>query len=71
MHRGGGVTPHSCDFRFPARAVQPAAMWRLDLTSLEPHFERVFGDKGVLREWFNEAIQYAEALTLAGLPELR
>ena len=38
----------------------------LDLKALEPHFERVFGDKTMLREWFNQVIQFAEALTLAG-----
>jgi len=38
----------------------------LDLSALEPHFERVFGDKTMLREWFNQVIQFAEALTLAG-----
>ena len=37
----------------------------LDLTALEPHFERVFGDKTMLHEWFNQVIQFAEALTLA------
>ena len=38
----------------------------LDLSALEPQFERVFGDKAMLREWFNQVIQFAEALTLAG-----
>lgn len=38
----------------------------LNLTVLEPHFERVFGDKAMLHEWFNQVIQFAEALTLAG-----
>src|SRR5262245_44339701 len=38
----------------------------LDLKALEPHFERVFGDKAMLREWFSQVIQFAEALTLAG-----
>src|ERR1700687_4792659 len=38
----------------------------LDLKALEPHFESVFGDKTMLREWFNQVIQFAEALTLAG-----
>jgi 2-haloacid dehalogenase len=38
----------------------------LDLTVLEPHFARVFGDKTMLREWFSQVIQFAEALTLAG-----
>ena len=37
----------------------------LDLGALEPHFERVFHDKSILREWFNQVIQYAEAVTLA------
>ncbi len=37
----------------------------LDLNALEPHFQRVFGDKSMLREWFNQVIQFAEALTLA------
>src|SRR5579872_365398 len=37
----------------------------LDLRVLEPHFERVFGDKSMLREWFNQVILYAEAVTLA------
>ena len=37
----------------------------LDLGALEPHFERVFRDKLMLREWFNQVIQYAEAVTLA------
>ena len=37
----------------------------LDLRALEPHFERVFGHKIVLREWFGQVIQFAEAVTLA------
>ena len=37
----------------------------LDLKALEPQFERVFGDRLVLSEWFNQVILYAEALTLA------
>ncbi len=38
----------------------------LDLRALEPPFARLFGDKAVLIEWFNQVILYAEALTLAG-----
>jgi len=38
----------------------------LDLRALEPHFERAFGDKTMLREWFHHVIEYAEALTLTG-----
>ncbi|MDO6457254.1 haloacid dehalogenase type II [Celeribacter halophilus] len=39
----------------------------LDLTSLSPLFERVFGDAQVLREWFPELILYSQTLTLTGL----
>lgn len=39
----------------------------LDLTTLEPVFERVFGDARVMREWFAQLILYSEALTLSGL----
>ena len=36
----------------------------LDLTHLEPTFERIFGDKGVMRLWFADLILYSEALTI-------
>lgn len=39
----------------------------LDLTTLEPVFERIFGDPAVMREWFAQLILYSEALTLSGL----
>jgi 2-haloacid dehalogenase len=39
----------------------------LDLESLAPNFERIFGDRSVLRRWFAELILYSEALTLAGV----
>jgi 2-haloacid dehalogenase len=38
----------------------------LDLETLRPHFARIFGDGGVMREWFAQLILYSEALTLAG-----
>jgi 2-haloacid dehalogenase len=38
----------------------------LDLESLAPIFERIFGERSVLRLWFAELILYSEALTLAG-----
>src|SRR6476469_8191245 len=38
----------------------------LDLESLTPTFERIFGDRSALRRWFAELILYSEALTLAG-----
>jgi 2-haloacid dehalogenase len=36
----------------------------LDLHALEPHFEKLLGDRAALREWFNQLIGFAEALTL-------
>jgi 2-haloacid dehalogenase len=39
----------------------------LDITTLEPLFDRVLGDAGKLREWFAELILYSQAMTLSGL----
>lgn len=39
----------------------------LDITTLEPVFERVFGDRTVLREWFAQLILYSQTMTLSGL----
>jgi 2-haloacid dehalogenase len=36
----------------------------LDLESLAPHFERMFGEGNILREWFAQVILYSEAITL-------
>lgn len=38
----------------------------LDITTLEPTFERVFRDKGAMRLWFANLILYSVALTVAG-----
>ena len=38
----------------------------LDLTTLDPTFERIFGDKGAMRLWFANLIMYSAALTVAG-----
>jgi 2-haloacid dehalogenase len=37
----------------------------LNLQPLEAHFERVFGDRAVIHEWFSQVILYAEGVTLA------
>lgn len=39
----------------------------LDLESVTPVFERIFGDGGVMRLWFADLILYSQALTLAGV----
>jgi 2-haloacid dehalogenase len=38
----------------------------LDLTIMEPTFERIFRDKGAMRFWFANFIMYSAALTVAG-----
>ena len=38
----------------------------LDLTTMEPTFERIFRDKGAMRFWFANFIMYSSALTVAG-----
>ncbi len=38
----------------------------LDIESLNPFFERTFGDARVMRQWFAELILYSQALTLSG-----
>ena len=38
----------------------------LDLTTLEPLFETIFGDRHAMRDWFAELILYSQTLTLAG-----
>lgn len=39
----------------------------LDITHLEPLFDRVFGDRLVLREWFAQLVLYSQTMTLSGL----
>src|SRR5215469_12104323 len=39
----------------------------IDFESMNPLFERVFGDKRVLREWLGHLITYSMTLTLSGL----
>src|SRR5215470_12764441 len=38
----------------------------LDLGTMEPTFERIFGDKSAMRLWFANFIMYSAALTVAG-----
>jgi 2-haloacid dehalogenase len=39
----------------------------LDLDTLHPTLDRIFGDQAALRLWFANLITYSEALTLAGV----
>ena len=36
----------------------------LDLTTMEPTYERIFGDQGAMRFWFASLITYSSALTV-------
>ena len=38
----------------------------LDIEFLAPLFQRLFGDRRVLREWFGQLILYSNAITLSG-----
>jgi 2-haloacid dehalogenase len=38
----------------------------LDLETMEPTFERIFGEKSAMRLWFADLILYSAALTMAG-----
>ncbi|MCK0165362.1 hypothetical protein [Marinobacter sp. S6332] len=39
----------------------------LDITTLEPLFVRIFGDRRILREWFAQLILYSQTMTLSGI----
>jgi 2-haloacid dehalogenase len=39
----------------------------LDLETMQPTFERIFGDKSAMRLWFADLILYSAALTVAGV----
>jgi 2-haloacid dehalogenase len=41
----------------------------IDIESIVPFFERLFGNKAVLRQWFNQLVLYSNVLTLAGYYE--
>jgi 2-haloacid dehalogenase len=38
----------------------------IDIESMKPHFERIFGVPGVLREWFGQLVTYSMTITLSG-----
>src|SRR5437016_13708624 len=38
----------------------------LDLETMEPTFERIFGEKSAMRLWFADLILYSAVLTVAG-----
>jgi 2-haloacid dehalogenase len=55
------------DQKFPSIIVFDVNETLLDITTLEPLFHRVFGDRQVLREWFSALVLYSQTMTLSGL----
>jgi 2-haloacid dehalogenase len=39
----------------------------LDIESIAPLFQRLFGDRKVLREWFGQLVLYSNAITLVAV----
>ncbi|HVU87379.1 MAG TPA: haloacid dehalogenase type II [Pirellulales bacterium] len=69
----GKATPRSTPRRGRPRGPRPSVLifdvneTLLDIESLNPLFQRLFGDERVLREWFGQLVLYSMTLTLAGL----
>lgn len=57
----------SAQNKFPSIIVFDVNETLLDITSLEPFFERVFGDRTIMREWFAQLVLYSQTMTLSGL----
>jgi 2-haloacid dehalogenase len=53
--------------KFPSIIVFDVNETLLDITTLEPLFDRVFGDRNTLREWFAQLVLYSQTMTLSGL----
>lgn len=68
-----GPDSHSMHRRFntgvPSVLVFDVNETLIDIESMEPFFERLFGDRKILREWFNQLILYSNVVTLAGYYE--
>ena len=41
----------------------------IDIESIAPFFENLFGDRRILREWFNQLVLYSNTVNLAGYYE--
>jgi 2-haloacid dehalogenase len=54
------------DALVPSVCVFDVNETRLDIEFIAPLFQRLFGDRKALREWFGQLILYSEAITLSG-----
>src|SRR3954466_2953234 len=69
MSQPGIPTRSRRDDRRPSVVVFDVNETLLDIEALGPLFERVFGDRRVLREWFGQLVLYSMTVTLSGLYE--
>ena len=58
-----------CSRSVPSIIVFDVNETLIDIESIAPLFEKVFGDRKVLREWFNQLILHSNVITLAGYYE--
>ena len=54
------------DAAMPSVCVFDVNETLLDIESMAPLFQRLFGDRKVVREWFGQLILYSDAITLSG-----
>ncbi|MCJ2121398.1 haloacid dehalogenase type II [Methylobacterium sp. J-077] len=64
--RSASLMDHPMDTRAAPIIVFDVNETLLDFGVLVPVFDRIFGEPGALRTWFNHVILYSEALTLSG-----
>jgi len=69
MSLPGTQTREARNVRKPSVVVFDVNETLIDIESLTPLFERVFGDARVLREWFGQLVLYSMTTTSSGLYE--
>jgi 2-haloacid dehalogenase len=62
----GGTQQRGSGTIVPSICVFDVNETLLDIESITPLFQRLFGDRKVLREWFGQLILYSDAITLSG-----
>jgi 2-haloacid dehalogenase len=68
---GGGDGARACKPEFDAMVDLPLVVFDvnetlLDLQTMEPTFERIFGERSAMRLWYANLIMYSTALSMAG-----
>src|SRR5215469_6832668 len=71
--RTTSLATYKCNRTEPSPMIDPPLVvfdcneTLLDLQTMDPIFERIFGDKSAMRLWFANFILYSSALTVAGV----